>query len=241
MTVSGVARMTGADCEWAAELMQRRREVYAGYSPVFWRPAKGAIAPHARFLQRQLARDDVAGLRTGHGFVIGERRRQEGFIDDFAVDDGRRWAGDGHELLLAAWDAMMAGGARSLRVVSARLDLSKNALLESAGLGPAEEWWVKPLFPAGRTERSGAVSGHGFSGHLGPAPPVYDPGGPVLLVRRIEPGVPLAVMEQEAAGWGAVLAVVPEPPSGPRAGQLTAGGYEVASVWFTGVPRAGQA
>ena len=90
MTVSGVARMTGADCDWAAELMQRRREVYAGYSPVFWRPAKGAIAPHARFLQRQLARDDVAGLRTGHGFVIGERRRQEGFIDDFAVDDGLR-------------------------------------------------------------------------------------------------------------------------------------------------------
>ena len=61
MTASGVAQMTGADCEWAAELMQRRREVYAAYSPVFWRPAKDAIAPHARFLQRQLARDDVPG------------------------------------------------------------------------------------------------------------------------------------------------------------------------------------
>lgn len=96
---------------------------------------------------------------------------------------------------------------------------------------------MKPLFPAGRTERSGGVSGHGFSGHLGPAPPVYDPGGPVLLVHRIEPGVPLAAMEQEAAGWGAVLAIVPEAPAGPRSGELTAGGYEVASVWFTGVPQ----
>ncbi len=233
--------MTAADCEWAAELMQRRREVYAAYSPVFWRPAKDAVAPHARFLQRQLARDDVTGLRTGHGFVIGELRRQEGFIDDFAVDDGRRWAGHGHDLLLAGWERMRAGGASSLRVVSARLDLPKNALLESAGLGPAEQWWVKPLFPAGRTERTGTVSGHGFSGHLGPAPPVYDPGGPVLLVHRIEPGVALAAMEREAAGWGAVLAVVPESPSGPRAAELTAGGYEVASVWFTGVPQVGQA
>jgi hypothetical protein len=61
MTASGVAGMTGADCEWAAQLMQRRREVYATRSPAFWRPAKDAIAPHARFLQRQLARDDVPG------------------------------------------------------------------------------------------------------------------------------------------------------------------------------------
>jgi hypothetical protein len=232
--------MAGADCAWAAELMQGRRAAYASYSPVFWRPAKGAVRLHTRFLQRQIARDDVTGLRTGHGFVIGELRRQEGFIDDFAVDDGQRWMDDGRGMLLAAWQRMKAQGARSLRVASAGRHLPKNALLASVGLAAAEDWWVKPLAPSARTERSGTVSGHGFSGHLGTAPPVYDPGGPVLLVRRIEPGVPLALMEREAATWGAVLVIVPEPRSGPWTDDLVAGGYHAASVWFLGVPGSGQ-
>ena len=30
--------MTADDAGWVAGLMERRRRVYAGYSPVFWRP-----------------------------------------------------------------------------------------------------------------------------------------------------------------------------------------------------------
>ena len=41
-----------------------------------------------------------------------------------------------------------------------------------------------------------------------PAPPVYDPGGPVLLVTRLESADALAEIEAEAAGRGATVSVV---------------------------------
>ncbi len=230
------AEMIGPDCVWAAELMHQRRETYASYSPVFWRPAPGATPLHAKFLQRQIVREDVVALRTDHGFAIGELRRGEGFIDDFAVDAVNRWQHDGRRILLAAWKRLWLKDASALRVVSANKDLPKDALLESLGLSPVEEWWVKPLTPSGHTATRGAVNGKGFSGHLGPAPPVYEPGGP-LLVRRIDAEVPLAAIEREAASWGAVLAIVMELPSGPRTTELVADGYEVASQWFLGVPQ----
>lgn len=236
MASSDLAEMVSSDCSWAAELMRRRREMYSSYSPVFWRPAKGATSLHAGFLQRQIARDEVVGLRTGHGFVIGEPRRDEGFVDDFAVDDADRWDDDGRRALRAAWERLAARGASSLRVVSAKRDLPKNALLESLGLRLVQEWWVKPLTPSGHAETAGPVDEEGFSGHLGPAPPVYDPGGPVLLVRRIEPETSLDAMEWEASSWGAVLAVVAESAAGRRAEDLAAHGYGVASQWFLGIP-----
>ncbi len=219
--------------------MRRRREAYADYSPVFWRPAQGATSLHTEFLQRQIARDEVVGLRTGHGFIVGELRRDEGFVDDFAVDDADRWDDEGRWMLLGAWERLAAKGANSLRVVSAKRDVPKNESLEALGLSPIEEWWVKPLTPSasGHAHAAGVANGEGFSGHLGPAPPVYDPGGPVLLVRRIEPETSLGAMECDASSWGAVLAIVAQSPTGPRVKDLGADGYEVASQWFVGVPR----
>jgi hypothetical protein len=95
---------------------------------------------------------------------------------------------------------------------------------------------VKPVIPTGYEDERGTVRGSRFVGHLGPAPPVYDPGGPVLLVRQIDPAAPLGELEQQASAWGAVLVIVPEVPSGPRVHELIANGYEVASQWFVGIP-----
>lgn len=58
----------------------------------------------------------------------------------------------------------------------------------------------------------------------------------MLLVRSIEPETSLDAMEREASSCGAVLAVVAESPAGPRAEDLKAHGYEVASQWFLGIP-----
>jgi hypothetical protein len=51
-----VREMTADDVIWAAGLMERRRQVYSGYSPVFWRPRPGVTGLHARFLGPQIAR-----------------------------------------------------------------------------------------------------------------------------------------------------------------------------------------
>lgn len=40
-----VRTLTSGDAAWAAALMERRRQEYARYSPVFWRPAEEGSSP----------------------------------------------------------------------------------------------------------------------------------------------------------------------------------------------------
>lgn len=127
------------------------------------------------------------------------------------------WADDGLALLSSAWDRLSAKGLLDLRVVSAQADELKVAMLVAIGLRLVEQWWVKPIeardapgVPAGR------VDGPGFSGLLGPAPPVYDPGGPVLLADCVAVDGDLAVIEDEAARMGSVLVLIPTEPGSDR-------------------------
>lgn len=83
------------------------------------------------------------------------------------------------------------------------------------------------------------VNGPGFSGLLGPAPPVYDPGGPGMLADQVEAGANLADIEQHGTALGAVLAVVPTPAGAVREGDLRNGGWTVSSAWYLGRPQDG--
>jgi hypothetical protein len=155
---SGLREMSAEDAAWAAALMERRRQVYAGYSPVFWRPRPGVTGLHARFLGRQIASPGYVALRTGHGFLIGQRRGQEGFVDDFAVDETARWDNDGAGLLRAAWHQWEPDGAEAVRVVTAHADQDKCAMLTALSLELAEQWWIVPAAPGSR--RSDRLARH---------------------------------------------------------------------------------
>jgi hypothetical protein len=254
-----VRELTAQDATWAAELMEQRRQLYASYSPVFWRPAEDATGLHARFLRRQIASPANVALRTDHGFIIGQRQAGEGFVDDFAVDADGSWETDGADLLDAMWQRLAGEtGFEALRVVTAHADEDKSRMLSSLSLELASQWWVRELdpeappapepkptpegqpadAPAGTPRPATRVGGTGFSGTLGPAPPVYDPGGPVLLVGRLAPEADLAVIEVEAAAIGAVLLVVPVVPVPPGSGPagLDQPGWSVASDWYVGQP-----
>jgi hypothetical protein len=238
--------MTADDVAWAAGLMERRRQVYAAYSPVFWRPRPGVTGLHVRFLGRQLTLPGYLALRTGHSFLIGQRRDQEAFVDDFAIDETARWDADGATLLLAAWHRWAADGTEAVRVVTAHADEDKCAMLAALSLELAEQWWVRALSPegdeppgtpAGQSTSAWPVTGAGFSGFLGPAPPVYDPGGPVLQVGDLAADADLASVEREAAGMGAVLLIVPAVPASARAAAIARRpGWTVASDWYLGCP-----
>jgi hypothetical protein len=82
------------------------------------------------------------------------------------------------------------------------------------------------------------VEGTGFSGILGPAPPVYDPGGPVLHIDRLADDADMTRVEAESAAMGAVLLVVPAVAGSPQADELTRLGWTVASDWYLGQPTA---
>jgi hypothetical protein len=225
------------DAPWAAGLMAERRELYATYSPVFWRPARGVTGLHARFLRHQIEAAGNVALRTGHGFIIAQARAGAGFVDDFAVDGAGTWRDDGAALLRAAWQRLAAAGAGTVRVVTAKADRAKAEMLAALSLRVADEWWVKPLTATGQAPAGmSQVTGTGFSGSLGPAPAVYDPGGPVLHAETVAGDADVAVLEREAAAMGAVLAVVPAPPGSDRSQRLDRRGWDVASQWYLGQP-----
>lgn len=162
-----VKELAPDDAVWAVELMERRRRDYAKYSPVFWRPAEHVTDLHARLLRRQISSDMNVALRTDHGFIIVERRRAEGFVDDFAVDRVRTsWATDGAALLLAASQRLAAaGGVDEVRVVTAHADEAKASMLCGLSLRVAEQWWVRELRPVGQpATTTGRVKGPGFPG-----------------------------------------------------------------------------
>jgi hypothetical protein len=80
------------------------------------------------------------------------------------------------------------------------------------------------------------VRGTGFAGRLGPTPPVYDPGGPVLLNDDLPGGGSPAAVEAGAAAMGAVLVIVPAAPGAAGEQELAQRGWTVASRWYVGTP-----
>jgi hypothetical protein len=234
-----VTDMLAGDAPWAAQLMEKRRREYVRYSPVFWRPAEGAVGLHAQFLRDRIIAETTVALRTGHGFIIGERRGPRGFVDDFAVEPPGTWDSDGAALLLAAGERLAAaGGVASVVVVTAHADRAKSEMLARLSLTLAEQWWVRELQPVGPAAVAGRLSGPGFSGTIGPAPGVYDPGGPVFQNDRAGAHTDLAAIERAAAAHGAVLAVLPAAPGAALVHELRERGWHVASDWYRRIPEA---
>ena len=230
--------MGGPDFDWAAELMDRRRRQYADYSPVFWRPANGIVSAHAGFLRAASARPGAVALRTDHGFALSSGTDGRCVVDDFAVETPDLWSTEGRELLLAVW-ANRPDEQRTLRVVTARKDDPKRNLLIELGLVVAARWWVKELAPTGEPDTWGPVTLDGNDALIMPAPPVYDPGGPVCLLGDIE-SEQAGSAALAAARHGAVLAIVQReratsavPGTDPV---LDAAGFHNPSEFYEGVP-----
>jgi hypothetical protein len=233
-----VRDLLAAEAGWAAELMSQRREIYAGYSPVFWRPARNVTGLHADYLRRQIGSENFVSLRTDHGFLMAHSRPGKAFVDDFAIDRAGSWAADGASLLLAAAGRLAAtpGREQTMLVVTAHADEAKVSMLLDLSLSLVEQWWVVPVTPAGEPGSPGRVEGPGFAGFLGPAPPVYDPGGLVLDADRAADDADPAVIEARAAELGAVLAVLRTPPGAQRIASLQVRGWTIASDWYFGWP-----
>ncbi len=231
-----IRAMGDDDFDWAAMMMQQRRERYAAFSPVFWRPAAGVTASHAQFMRAIALRDGAVALRTDHGFVLSYPHEGRCFVDDFAVDHDDRWPDDGRALLLAAGAAARPQHQPALRVVTARRDDPKRSMLASLGLVVAARWWVKELTPTGDATSWGPVTLGDVTALIGPAPPVYDPGGPVCLLGDLDASL-AAVAADAAAALGAVLAIV-QRATHPAESEptLESAGFHNPSEFFDGDP-----
>jgi hypothetical protein len=152
-----------ADVNAMTGLAGARREQYAEYQPVFWRPAANAEQAHRPYLARLVEDEEVITLVSEDsgrftGFVIaaivgapgvydpGGRTCQ---IDDFAVA-ADRWATAGPLLLRSAIELAAERGAVQAVVVTGHLDQPKRDALRSCGLSIASEWWVTSWPPKTR-------------------------------------------------------------------------------------------
>ncbi|GAA5155515.1 hypothetical protein GCM10023340_41020 [Nocardioides marinquilinus] len=240
MAEPDVRPLTPADLDWVADLAGARRAALVEHAPRFWRPAADAAARHRAFLGHLIADDATVGLRTDRGFVLAVPGRRRAVVDDWAVADPAAWAVDGVALLTALREALP--GEAWVRVVGAAAETERLAAAAVVGLEPAEVWWHRDLPPTRVLGEPGAIglSTPGTTGRLVPAPPVYDPGGPVLLVTATDSAEALAAVETEAARRGATVSVVSQRPDDLGTELLLVGaGYTRTSVFLE--PPAGPA
>lgn len=161
----------------------------------------------------------MVSLRTDHGFVFAAPRGELLDVDDMVLDDDSRWRQDGSALLRA----VAARG--ELRFVCPVPEQARRRTAVDLGLVLVESWWHRDLDAPSSTTVGGAdVEVQGAAGRLVHAPPVYEPGGPVLLVSEVEDGRALTAIEGAAAAGGATVSVVSRKP-GQGTELLTSAGY----------------
>jgi GNAT superfamily N-acetyltransferase len=149
---------TQADLPAMTALAGIRREQYARYQPLFWRPAAAAPDRHRAYLGRLVADDEVITLVSEEegeltGFLIATLKPAPPVydpggpsceIDDFMVTPDARWPTTGVRLFRAALAEAGRRGAVQAVVVTAQLDEPKREALRACGLEVASEWWVTP-------------------------------------------------------------------------------------------------
>jgi len=227
-----VRPLTADDLDWVVGLTRARREALAPHAPRFWRPASDATAQHRAFLARLLDDPAALTLRTEHGYLmaLGDERRR--VVDDMVVAEGH-WADEGVALLQAVVDA-----AATVRLVAPVAEAERRETAERLGLRVVETWWHRDL-PLVQVRGEGdrvELSTPGARGRLVPAPPVYAPGGPVLLVLDVDSAPALDAIEAEAAQRGATVSVVSQRPDDLMRELLLVGAGHVRTTEFLETP-----
>jgi hypothetical protein len=235
--VAGTRRLTRADLDWVVDLAAARRERLVPFAPRFWRRAPDARAVHREFLGGLIDSTDGPAIRTDHGFLFGIPQDGRIVVDDLALPPEASWAVEGDALLRRAAEA------GPLRVVCPVPEESRRAAVIALGLEVVESWWHRDLErsadrvgESSEPEAPGAdarLSVEGAEGRLVTAPPVYAPGGPVLLATSVPSSTALEALERLAARRGAPVAVVSLSPADRAGAQLlSAAGYRRTTDFF---------
>jgi len=174
--------VTSADVDWVVRVLMQRREPLARFAPVFWRPSTDASAHHRAFIEYLLSEGGAKAYRTGESVLLAAPRG-EGWLVDDAYVPGTDWAvGDGRAL----WNSLdrETHGA-DVRFVCPTYEEDRAAFARSAGLTIAESWWLTELPTASGGEAGVQVQLPGAEAITVAAPPVYDPGGPILFLPAV--------------------------------------------------------
>ena len=177
---------------------------------------------------------EALSVRSQNGYLVALNRGAVWLVDDAVVTKDGNWSTDGVQLLQHAQEHCGA-----LRFVVPVFETSRMDAGLSAGLAPVEHWWHRDLESVGQAaddaDEDPSVIVEGAKGRLVPAPPVYSPGGPVLLVTEVDAMVSLRRIEAKAAMRGAPVSVVTQNPNDASlATLLSDAGYVLTTAFCEG-------
>jgi hypothetical protein len=205
-----------------AVIAEAKRQHYRDHAFPFQRPAPDGESIHAAFLPKLIEWDGFIVLvhesqpSRVDGFVVARVGSApppfgEGalfHVDDFALASPDKWPTAGRDLLCDVAACAATTGAETGIVVSgpSSVDRAKTDFLIGSGFVAEAEWWVKAIEPS---EDEIVPNDQMFEAIVGPAPPVYDPGGLTCLALRIEAPEALEQFEAFASASDSVVAIVP--------------------------------
>jgi GNAT superfamily N-acetyltransferase len=150
---------TEADLDYITELAHKRRVQYAGYQPVFWRPAANARDLHRLFFNAVLSKEgawllvaESDGQPVGFALAslvpappVYDPGGKVCFIDDYGVEPVELWPTAGRALAEAAFERAKARGASLANIAISPKDEDKLAVIDALGFTIAAEWRVRSL------------------------------------------------------------------------------------------------
>ncbi len=159
MTGMTIRPSAAPDLDAVLDLLDAKRVRYAGWQPVFHRPAAGAKEMQRPFVGSLFTKPDficltaevdgkVAGFLQGR-IVSAPPVYDPGgpvlMIDDFVVADEAQWPTAGRALVDDARRIAKERGVVLVNVVCGPRDEPKRRMLRDAGLTVASEWFVAPI------------------------------------------------------------------------------------------------
>lgn len=224
--------LTPDDLDWVLEPTRQRREKLASHAPRFWNPAPDATERHRGFLAHLIDDPEVLSVRTASGYLMAVDRGDFWLVDDMVMSPDSTWLSEGTDLLRHAQEEC-----GRVRFVVPAFEAARLAAAYVVGLEPAECWWHRDTRPSSAYDEGAGedpdVVVTGARGRLVAAPPVYDPGGWVLLVTDVSSTEALHRVEDTAGSRGACVSVVSQAPNDPGlADILTDAGYVLTTLFF---------
>lgn len=209
MSMEGTRPMTMSDIEWAVGLLARRRAALVPHAPVYWRPSADALERHRAYLAYLIGDGQGFGFRTDEALMIAARGPHGWTVDDaWAPPD--RWEYDG--LVLWTRTAAKFGTAELVRFVCPVFEPERASFARNRGFVLANSWWHATIETSTSPgDRVTEPRVRGSRATLVPAPPVYDPGGPILFLQEVHDLAAIDRSRKAAFRCGSPLVVVDQP------------------------------
>lgn len=217
------------DIEWAVDRLERRRAGLRPCAPLFWKAADDARERHIDFLRQLVILAGAIAYRTDDSVLIAARSRGQWVLDDVAVDEDA-WGSDGEAL----WQAFASHAhGEKVRMLCPVPEVARLAFARAKGLEVVESWWHLEVPVTNEPTPMAATTIADARAQIVIAPPVYNPGGPILFLTDPSSEA-LAAAPAAAVELGCPLVVVAQ--SRPElADELTAAGFRRQTDFCEGV------